>query len=148
MEARMPDDLGLAEDLESPWRMFLAGVLSETVSNCRWLSVAAADKEKCRTAAVGDNFGRRLVCSAVAWNWVFSSPKCTLGFRQVCEELGIEEDYVRRRILADCRNREDINQVVLCAMRDILPTVCRRACPTDSLCEQVDWSIPGKARAL
>ena len=141
-------DPHLSDDMERAWRMFLTGVLSETVSNCRWLSDASRNKRKCDAASAADNFGRRLVCSAVAWNWVFGQPKCTLGFRQVCEDLDLEEDYIRRRILADCRDPEDINKVVLRTIEYVLPTFCRRACPTDALYEQVDWSIQGKARAL
>jgi hypothetical protein len=148
MPEPIPGDLHLADDMERAWRMFLAGVLSETVSNCRWLSFAAKSPKKCDSASAADNFGRRLVCSAVAWNWVFSKPDCVLGFRQVCEDLNLEEDYIRRRILADCSNPEDINKVVLRTIQYVLPTFSRRACPTDALGEHVDWSIHGKARAL
>jgi hypothetical protein len=117
---RMPQEDDLAEYVEEPWRLFLIALLSITVDNCRWLQAAAAGKGRKWTAGSSGSFKKRLSCAAVSWAWVFSEYKSDLGFREVCAELGVEEGYVRRRILADCENRKDINQLALRAIREML----------------------------
>lgn len=116
----MPQEDRLAEYPEEPWRMFLIAVLSTTVDNCRWLQSAATGKARKWTAGSSGAFKKRLSCAAVSWAWVFADYKSELGFREVCAELGVEEAYVRRRILAGCENQRDINQLAIRAIREIL----------------------------
>ena len=148
VEARTPASDDLAEDLEMPWTAFLGWVMGETVDNCRWLARASRNKSACLQATASGNFGKRLVCSSVSWNWVFSGPECALTFRSVCDELGLNEDYVRERILSECDNARDINQVVRYAFEVVIPT-CRSGFDGhDDIC--VDWSAlekpSGKSR--
>lgn len=107
----MQPDVLLDDGLDEPWREFLGFVLSSTVENCRWLSAAVQDRERCMNPNFGTMWAKRLANACVAWRWVFGTYKCALSYRELCADLNIDEDYVRDRILAECPNGPDINEV-------------------------------------
>lgn len=108
----MLKDKMLEEGLADPWREFLEMVLKTSVQNCRWLSRAVRNKRKCLNTSYEGSWAKRLIGACVAWRWIFGGRDCPLPFSDLCDELGVDESYIRARILGVCPNQLDINQVV------------------------------------
>lgn len=112
----MLDDRLLEDGLEDQWRGFLSMMLKTSVEHCRWLSKEARNKKKCLGLRHRGSWSNRLYCACVAWRWIFcgsgAASEAALPFLEVCSELGVDEGYIRDRILDECPNLLDINQVV------------------------------------
>lgn len=107
----MPDDLTTA-DLEERWHGFLGSMLATSVENCRWLSQACRARNRLERFTLSGSWAKRLLSACVAWRWIFGANGAALPFSEVCQELGLDQGYLRARILAECRNQMDINEVV------------------------------------
>lgn len=140
MAAGMPDVGCLCEDLEGPWAAFLGSFLAETVRNCLWISSAFSRAGEAILQSRADAAKRRLVNSAVSWNWVFGRPRSVITFRQVCDELGYDEQFVRERILSACGSPPDINHLVARVLAERLEACGDWAQRPEAKVVVVDWA--------
>lgn len=103
----------LGETLEEGVRNWFATLLVSAKSGCEWASENLRSHEELHTHTRDGFFKNRALASASHWRWVFGdSSDHVLPFALVCEELGLSENSVRRRIMAQCRENRDINQMV------------------------------------
>jgi hypothetical protein len=110
------EDHGLNPDaakLEAAARNWFATLLVNARHGCVWAAEnlrSTADLQAYRE----DGFRHgRIASSCHHWRWVFGdSSSHVLPFTLACEELGLCEHLIRRRIMAQCKPNKDINRLV------------------------------------
>lgn len=101
------------EMLESSLRNWFASLLVSAKGGCEWASENLRDQRSLEANRREDVYCQRALTAASHWRWVFmDSSDFALPFGLVCEELGLSESAVRRRIMAQCSPNRDINTLV------------------------------------
>lgn len=110
------DEITLADDgglLEAAVRNWLASILVRARDGCVWAANHLNTHEDVEDYRQDGFLQGRILSAAFHWRWVFcNSDDHALPFSFACEELGLSEHSVRRRILAQCSPNRDINKIV------------------------------------
>ena len=117
-EAEIPlsKDGGL---LEIGVRNWLASILVRARDGCVWASQNLDSVEDLEGFRRDGFLLGRVLSAAHHWRWVFcDSESFALPFSFACEELGLSEHSVRRRILSQCKPNRDIHKVVEVVLQD------------------------------